>query len=139
MCSTRLAENTGCKKSPFWHLRTTMSGCIIATKACIDNRKKNLLNIDTSSTCPHNMVNFGLLTAEICWRVWATRANLNGFRVLEALLHGNIVVGISQICSIEQRVPPIIGRAAIALGIGPHSSLQYVFAVCRKFALNAGM
>jgi len=115
-----------------------MSGCIIATKACIDN-PKNLLNIDTSSTCPHNMVNFGLLTAEICWRVWATRANLNGFRVLEALLHGTIVVGISQICSIEQRVPPIIGRAAIALGIGPHSSLQYVFAVCRKFALNAGM
>jgi len=28
-----------------------------------------LLNIDTSSTCPHNMVNFGLLTTEICWRV----------------------------------------------------------------------
>jgi len=28
-----------------------------------------LLNIDTSSTCPHNMVNFGLLTAEICWRL----------------------------------------------------------------------
>ena len=27
--------------------------------------RKNLLNIDTSSTCPDNMVNFGLLTAEI--------------------------------------------------------------------------
>jgi len=25
--------------------------------------EKDLLNIDTSSTCPHNMVNFGLLTA----------------------------------------------------------------------------
>jgi len=23
-------------------------------------------------TCPHNMVNFGLLTAEIRWRVWGT-------------------------------------------------------------------
>jgi len=33
------------------------------------------------------MVNFGLLTAEICWRV-GTPANFNGFRVLAALLHG---------------------------------------------------
>jgi len=43
---------------------------------------KNLLSIDTSCTCPHNMVNFGLLTAEICCRVWGTPANFNGFRVL---------------------------------------------------------
>jgi len=28
------------------------------------------------------MVNFGLLTAEIRWRVWGTPANFNGFRVL---------------------------------------------------------
>jgi len=27
---------------------------------------KNLLNADTSCTYPHDMVNFGLLTAEIC-------------------------------------------------------------------------
>ena len=79
MCGTRLAANTGRKKSPFWHHRTTLSGCIFVAKACIDNRKKNLLNIDTSSTCPHNTVNFGLLTAEICWRVWGTPANFNGF------------------------------------------------------------
>ena len=59
--------------------------------------EKNLLNIDTSgSTCPHNMVNFGLLTAEICWRVWGTPANFNGFRVLAALLRGSVVVGVSQ-------------------------------------------
>ena len=57
---------------------------------------KNLLNSNTSSTCPRNMVNFGLLTAEICWRVWGTPANFNGFRVLAALLHGNLVVGVSQ-------------------------------------------
>jgi len=30
---------------------------------------KKLLNGDTSSTCPRNMVNFSLLAAEICWRV----------------------------------------------------------------------
>jgi len=31
-------------------------------------------------------VNFGLLTAEIGWRVWGTPANFNGFRVLAMLL-----------------------------------------------------
>jgi len=50
-----------------------------------------LLNSNTSSTCPDNMVNFGLLTAEIRWRVWGTTANFNGFRVLAALLHGTLL------------------------------------------------
>ena len=39
---------------------------------------------------------FGLLMAEICWRVRGTPANFNGFRVLAALLHGTLVVGVSQ-------------------------------------------
>ena len=42
--------------------------------------------------CPHNMVNFGPLAAEICWRVWGTSANFNGFRVLAAFMHG-ITIG----------------------------------------------
>ena len=95
MCCTRLAEDTGRKKSPFWYHRTTLSRCIFAVEACIENRK-TMLNTDTSSTCPDNMVNFGLLTAEICWRVWGTPANFNGFRVLAASLHGTLVVGVSQ-------------------------------------------
>jgi len=70
------------------HHRIILSGCIFASKAHIDNRKKNLLNSNISLTCPHNMVNFGLLMAEICWRVWGTPANFNGFLVLAALLHG---------------------------------------------------
>ena len=59
---------------------------------------KHLLNTDTSSTRPHNMVNFGLLTAEseICWRVWGTPAHFNRFHVLAALLHGTLVVGVSE-------------------------------------------
>ena len=88
MCCARLAGIAGpkkiAKKSPSGHHYTTLSGYVFATKARIDNRKKN----DMSSTCPRNMVNFGLLTAEICWRVWGTPANFNGFRVLAALLHG---------------------------------------------------
>jgi len=42
MCCTRLAENTGRKKSPSGHHRTTLSSYIFATKACIDNQKKNV-------------------------------------------------------------------------------------------------
>ena len=68
------------------------------------------------------MANFGPLAAEIGLPVWGTPANFNGFRVLVALLHGTIVVGVSQTCGAEQRAPPIFDRAAITLGIGPHSS-----------------
>ena len=77
MCCTRLAGNIGRKKSPFWHHRTTLSGYIFATKACINNGKK-LLNSNIS-TCPHNMVNFGPVRAEIVSLVWGTPANFNGF------------------------------------------------------------
>jgi len=82
MCCTRLAENTGRKKSPFWHHRTTLSGSICAAEACVDNRKKIVKQ--------QYLVNFGILTAEICWQVWGTPANFNGFRVLAALLHGTL-------------------------------------------------
>jgi len=55
-----------------------------------------MLSSNTSSRCPHNMVNFGPLAAEIGPVVWGTPANFNGFRVLAALLHGILVVGVSQ-------------------------------------------
>jgi len=42
------------------------------------------------------MVKFGLLAAEIGPVVWGTPANFNGFRVLAALLHGTLVVSVSQ-------------------------------------------
>ena len=42
------------------------------------------------------MVNFGPLAAEIVLLVWGTPANFNGFGVLAALLHGILVVGVSQ-------------------------------------------
>jgi len=45
------------------------------------------------------MVNFGPLAAELGSGVCGTPANFNGFRhfrVLAALLHGTLVVGVSQ-------------------------------------------
>jgi len=50
-------------------------------------QSENLLNSSISPTFRYNMLNFGPLAAEICWRVWGTAANFNGFRVLAALLH----------------------------------------------------
>ena len=75
------------QKSPSAHHRTTLSGYIFATKAYIDNWKKSL-HCNISSTCPHNMVNFGPVAAEIGWRVSGTPANFNGFRVLASINTG---------------------------------------------------
>jgi len=90
------------QKSPSGHHPTTLSGYIFANKACIDNRKKNLLSSNISCTCPHNMVNFGLLAAEIVSLVCGTPGNFNGFRVLAALLHGTLVVGVSQTAALNR-------------------------------------
>jgi len=93
-CKYRMQKSR--QKSPSGHYRTILSGYIFATKAHINNRKKNLLSSNISSTCPHNMVNFSPLAAEIVLLVWGTPTNFNGFRVLAALLHGTPVVGVSQ-------------------------------------------
>ena len=42
------------------------------------------------------MVNFVLLAAEIVSLVWGTPVNFNGFRVLVALLHGTLEMGVSR-------------------------------------------
>jgi len=84
------------KKSPSAHHRTTLSGYIFAIRSRIDNQKKTLLSSNISSRSAHNMVNFGLLAAEIDPVVWGIPANFNGCRVLAALLHGSQVVSVSQ-------------------------------------------
>jgi len=42
------------------------------------------------------MANFGPLTAEIGLPVWGTPTNFSWFRILAALLHDTLVVGVSQ-------------------------------------------
>ena len=59
----------------------------------------------------------GPLAVEIVSLVWGTPGNFNGFCVLAALLHGTLVVGISQTL---RHWTFIFGRAAITLG--SHSS-----------------
>jgi len=58
--------------------------------------EKKFLSSRISSTCLHNMVNFSPVAAEIISLVWGTPANFNGFRLLAALLHSTLVVGVSQ-------------------------------------------
>jgi len=67
------------KKSPYAHYRTTFFGLHHRNWGMHRQWENNLLNSNISSTCPHNMVNCGSLTAEISWRVWGTPANFNGF------------------------------------------------------------
>jgi len=95
MCCTRLAGNTG-RKNRHFGIIAQLCRPVSSYLRHISTIRKNLLNIDTSCTCLHNMVNFGLLTAEIFWRVWGAPAHINGFRVLAALLHGAPVLGVSQ-------------------------------------------
>jgi len=42
------------------------------------------------------MVNFGPLAAEIGSLVWGIPAHFNGFRVLAALVHDTVAMGVSQ-------------------------------------------
>ena len=74
------------EKLPSGQHRTSLSGYIFATKACIDNRKK-VLSSNTSST-------YGQLWPTNGWDPLASLerpSKCNGFRVLSALL-----VGVSQ-------------------------------------------
>ena len=89
-CCTRLAQKYRTQKNSqkvaIWHHRTTCRAMSSQLRH-IDYQKK-LLSSNISSTCPYNMVNFGLLAAEIVSLVCRTPANFKGFRFLAALLHG---------------------------------------------------
>jgi len=92
MCCTWLTGNAGPKKSPkFRHLGTIAQLCRAISSQLrhvpgYRQFEKNLLNSNISSTCPHNMVNFGPLGTKIVLLVWGTPANFNRFRVLVLLL-----------------------------------------------------
>jgi len=65
---------------------------------------EKLLNSNISPTCAHNMLNFGPLAAEICWRVWGTPANFNGLCVLASLLHRRHSTEVNQLCTMFGRL-----------------------------------
>jgi len=66
------------------------------------------------------MVNFGQLAAEIVSLVWG---HPNKFQRVSRL--GSVTAQPN--CGVEQRAPPVFGRAAITFGIGPHFSFYLLF------------
>ena len=66
------------------------------------------------------MVNFGLLAAETISLVWGTPGNFNGFRVLAALLHGTLVVGVSQTAVLTR------GRHLCSAGLPSRWALAHI-------------
>jgi len=120
MCCTWLTENAGPKKSPkighlstieqlyrailacARHFTTSTSTSISSQLRHISKSEKRFLNSNISPTCPHSMVNFGPLAAEIRSGVWDTPANFNGFRILAALLQGTRVAGFSQTAALNR-------------------------------------
>jgi len=99
-CCTRLAENTGCKKSPkSRHLGTVPQICRAISsqlRHVSTIGKKKLVKQPYLLNMSPQYGELGPLTAEIVLLVWGTPANFNGFRVLAALLYGTLVVGASQ-------------------------------------------
>ena len=90
MYCTRLAENTGLKnyaKNRHRHTIAEICRAISSQLRHISTIRKKILKGNISSICFYNMVIIGPLTAKICWRVWGTPANFNGFRVFASLLH----------------------------------------------------
>jgi len=59
-------------------------------------------------TTAHNSLNCGLLTAEICWRVWGNPANFNGFRVLALLLQRRRSTEVNQTLHYVRPSPGLI-------------------------------
>ena len=107
MCCMRLAANTGRKKvAKNRHLGTIPQLC-----RAISSQLRHVSTIGKKFVkqqwLPYmfpqlNMVNFGPLAAEILSLVRDTPGNFNGFRVLAALLHGNLVVGVSQTAALNR-------------------------------------
>jgi len=119
MCCTRLAENTGRKQiaKKAAHHRTNLSGYIFATKARINNRQK-LVKQQYLLHMSYKTVNFGTLAAEIGSGVCCTSANFNGFASWSVTARQFSSGRWPNFAALNRG----LRRAAITLGIGPHSS-----------------
>jgi len=121
MCCTWLVENTGCKKSPSGHVPITQLYRAISSQLRhVSTIGKNLLSSNISSSCPYNMVNLWPTSG---WDRFVSLGHPYKFQRVSCL--GSVTarhscIGRQPNCGVQQRAPPIFGRAAITLGIGPH-------------------
>jgi len=94
------------QKFAIWAPLHSFVGLYLRNKARIDIQKKtcykqylphmSLMDMWGRYCCPYNMVKVGLLAVEIISLVWGTPVNFNGQRVLAPLLHGTLVLGVSE-------------------------------------------
>jgi len=77
------------------------------------------------------MLNFGALAAEIISLVWSTPESFNGFRVLAAVLHGTLLVGVSQTAALNR------GRHLYSAGLSSRCALAHISSV--NFDIWSGM
>jgi len=99
MCCRWVAGNAGPKKSPKIRDLGTIAQLCRAISSQLKNTStigKKLVKQQDLLHMLHNMVNFGPVAAEIGPVVWGTPINFNGFCVLAELLHGTLLLGVSQ-------------------------------------------
>jgi len=94
--------------------------------------EKNLQNSNISPTCSHNIVNFRLLISEICWRVWGTPANFNGFRILASLLQRRCSMEVNQTFHDVWPSPVLVHYIYTFSGALTHNRIS----PCAKFTLR---
>ena len=139
MCCARLAGNAGPKnlqKFAIWAPCYNFLGHVFSIKAHIDNWKKNLLNSNVSLICPHNVVNFGPLEAEICWRVWGSPANFNRFWATVCKTVAPYAIGPLSVCPVCPVLSvtfvhcgQTVGRIKTKLGMHDHISIHITISV----------
>jgi len=78
------------------------------------------------------MVNFSPLAAEIGSGVWGTPANFNGFRIFASLLHGTLVVRVSQTAALNW------GRHLYSAGRPSRLALTHILVYFSFAVLEAG-
>jgi len=141
-CCRRLAEKYRTQKIaknlPSAHHRTTLSGYIFATKARrpINNQKK----VVKQHYLLHMSPQYGEHRPTSAWDLLAgfeyPAANFNGFRILAALLpwllHGSLVVGVSQTLRRWTEGVTYIRQGGhdghrVTFGTGQHSGFNFIF------------
>jgi len=122
------------KKSPSAHHHTTLSGYIFATNAwpVLTIGKK----LAKQQYLPHMSSQYGKLWPTNGWDPFGSfghRSRFQRFRVLAALLHGTLVVGVSQTLQRWTEGATHIRQGAITLGIDPHSSFVYKLETVNRY------
>ena len=97
--------------------------------------ERNLLNSNISSKCPHNVANFGPLTAEIGWRVWGTPANFNRFRFMASLLQRYHSTEANRTLHDVWPSPGLVHYINIFRGFCPHDRIS----PCASFILHPSL